>query len=158
LKNRQQGGSVVLKGLLFLWMLLFQGQAYAATAVTQPAATPTSIKWLNYSDAAFDAAKQEHKLVLMITKAKWCPFCQDMMKTLQDPGVVLMVMYNYIPVLVDVDGDAPIARQYKVLNLPTTMVLNSDKKILENFSGFFAPNVYITRLQVYTYKYHQYYQ
>jgi thioredoxin-like negative regulator of GroEL len=140
--------------LFTFFILIWNSCVFSDTPVTPPA----SIKWQTYSDAAFADAKQQHKLVLLFGKATWCPWCQEMTRSFKDPGVATIVMYNFIPVLVDIDADAPIAKQYKILSLPTMIILDGDKKILETFTGFQEPKDLIARLQVVTLKHHNYYQ
>ena len=141
-----------LKICLFIFIVLIQGQAFSANADS------TNIRWQTYSDEAFNQAKEDHKLVLLFAKATWCPWCQQMAVSFKDQGVTLLVNANFIPVLVDIDKDEKIAKQYRILNLPTLIILDGNKKVLETDHGLLQPQDLANKLKAITFKYADAYQ
>lgn len=100
------------------------------------------IHWHDYSKDVFTLAKQEQKPVFMLlTAPSWCYACQlyESRKSLYDPAVIKEINEQFIPVYVDTDKRQDITRQYLQGGWPTTVVLNSDGKLLNSFLGQRSP-------------------
>lgn len=95
------------------------------------------IAWQTWSDSAFTTAKQNQRMVLVYIKADWCHWCQKTSETtLQNASIIKLINSTYVPVRLDIDANADIAQQYGVRELPTFIIMNADKKVLKQFSGY----------------------
>jgi HEAT repeat protein/thioredoxin-related protein len=101
----------------------------AETAATKPT-FHASLK------AASEAASADHSLVLLIFGAEWCAPCKLLKKNtlaapefLEGAGALRIVE-------VDVDADEKTARSFKVIAVPTLVLLTSDGKIVSRRSGY----------------------
>lgn len=113
--------------LALIVMALFQSMAFAAE---------NKIDWQVYNQTIFIKSKQQNKPVLLFVKADWCSHCQKMRETtLLDSGVAKLVNQSFIPVMIDADKDRELAKKYKVTGLPAFIVLNSQEKIVKDFTG-----------------------
>ena len=111
---------------------------YSLTA--NAASSSQNINWQSYSQSAFDQAKKEHHLVLVFAHTDWCPWCNQMKnKTFTDPAVSKLVRSNFIPVSLNTDNEKKIANQYKSVELPTIIILDADKNVIQTFDGYSTP-------------------
>jgi thioredoxin-related protein len=106
-------------------------------AMTISTCFAASVNWQPYSSATFDKAKAQHRNVLLFGKANWCPWCRRMRSsTFTDSSVESLINKHYIPVMIDIDTDADLANQYQIKAVPTIIILNGDKKILDTTTGY----------------------
>ena len=61
--------------------------------------------------------------------------------TLHDSNIVRLINEKYIPVMVDIDRDSDIAVKFKVIELPTLIVLTDQQKIIKTIKGYHAPEM-----------------
>ena len=103
--------------------------AFAADEVSK-------ISWHDYSDKLFVKSEKDKMPILLFVKADWCPHCTKMKETtLQDPAVVKLINESFIPVMIDADANRDLAVKYKVVGLPDFIILDSNKKVIKEFSG-----------------------
>jgi protein disulfide-isomerase len=91
------------------------------------------IDWQSDLSAARDQAGQEKKRVLLYFTAGWCPPCQKMKAgTWKDSAVADVVKQKYVPVMIDVDDQPMVAREYGVQGIPRVEMLteSGDRKLL----------------------------
>jgi thiol-disulfide isomerase/thioredoxin len=104
------------------------GQRPATVAAAPPAhADATLIDWFKGNvDAAFAAAAQQHKPVLLYWGAEWCPPCQQLKATVFQRADFVAKTRLFVPVYLD--GDEPGAQkwgeQFRVTGYPTMLVLS----------------------------------
>jgi len=121
-----------------------------ATAVaTHAAAAAQGIAWHEAAndaqvDAAFAAARDEHKPVFMYWGAKWCPPCNHVKATLFNRQDFIERSRAFVPVYVD--GDSPgaqkIGARFKVSGYPTMVLFNADGKEVTRLPGEVEPARY----------------
>lgn len=100
----------------------------------------TTIPWQTYSKTVLVQAESQHHPILLFAKSKLCQWCKKMVEeTFKDPAIIQLIKDNYVPIMVDVENNIEIARQYKITNLPTLIVLNADHAVITQFSGYLSP-------------------
>lgn len=83
------------------------------------------IRWRDWSEAAFEEAAREDRLVLLDLTATWCHWCHVMDgTTYSDPDVVRTVNEEFVPVRVDIDRRPDISERYNRGGFPTTAFLS----------------------------------
>lgn len=71
------------------------------------------------------------KRLLLIFHTDWCPYCKDLKKDIS-------ILYNkqiYIVCFINTEINKDIARQYKIKNLPTSIIIYNNKE-LSIFKGY----------------------
>jgi uncharacterized protein YyaL (SSP411 family) len=96
-----------------------------------------SIHWQSYSNNVFETAKKSKKLVLLFGKAEWCHWCQLMRSSSYTSSTIIDIVNKYyVPVFVDIDRDSRIADSYGISAVPTTIILNGDRKVIDSTTGY----------------------
>ena len=96
------------------------------------------IQWMEWSDAAFERAKQEDKLLLLDITAVWCHWCHVMDETsYSDSQVIRFLNERFIPVRVEADQRPDVQNRYLSGGWPTTAVLVPTGEVL--WSGTYVP-------------------
>lgn len=108
-----------------------------------------AISWQHYSSRIFSQAKNSGKLILIYGKASWCHYCQQMNGTFSNSGIATIVSNNFIPVKVDIDTDESVAAAYNISSVPTILIVNSDNRVLDTFSGYSDPSTFAGALSDY---------
>lgn len=101
-----------------------------------PVSFSASIAWQSYSSQVFINAKNTDKNILLYGKTTWCHFCKKMNGTLQNSKIVSTINSRFIPVIIDIDNNASIAKQYNITHLPTFIILDANNKIIDSFFGY----------------------
>jgi thiol:disulfide interchange protein len=111
----------------FQWPML-KGTFYKVSGKEAPA---SAVEWRSGLDAALAESAETGKPVLVDFTASWCPPCKVMKHEVwPDAAVAQAVNKNYIPLLVDVDVDAEVARKYGIRGIPTILVLDAKGDVL----------------------------
>ena len=99
-----------------------------------------SVPWKDWSDAAFDQAKVENKLVLVDLSAEWCAYCKKMdATTWQDAKVLAVIEQDYVPIQI-VDEKAPeLAERYRQYGRPAVIIMDAGGKELMRRRGYMKP-------------------
>ncbi len=91
----------------------------------------TKIKWLDWSDEAFERAKTEKKPILLDISAVWCHWCHRLdQDTYSVPDIADYIESNFIPIRVDNDERPDINRRYNMGGWPTTAFLAPDGHVI----------------------------
>ncbi len=98
------------------------------------------IQWFEWSDAAFEQADKEGKLVLLDIGAQWCQFCKKMEQvTYQDPAVIKIIQENYIAIQADIETTQEVHRLYESFGVPGTIVLTPKREEINKRRGYINP-------------------
>lgn len=120
----------VLVALCALALLL--GSAAPAAAFMHHA---SRIRFLEYSPAVFDLARQEGKPVFMLISAVWCYWCKYFEQhTLRTEEVSEYLNRSYLNVFVDYDRRPDLVRKY-VRGIPMVVLFNPDGRVRQSFAG-----------------------
>ncbi len=107
-----------------------------------------AIAWQPWSDAAFAAAKREHKFVIMDLEAVWCHWCHVMDETTyRDPKVISLMGARYVAVRVDQDSRPDLANRYEDYGWPATIVFAADGSEIVRRRGYLNPAEMASMLQ-----------
>ena len=91
----------------------------------------SEICWEEWSDEAFERARNQDKLVLLSIGACWCHWCHVLDRSsYSDPQVVELINDRYVPIRVEADRRPDIQDRYLMGGWPTTAVLTPDARIL----------------------------
>ncbi len=128
-----------LRQLIFLFLF--------SSFFTINAAQAASIQWRDWSEAVFETAKKEHKLVLIYAKFNSCHWCQTMdASTFPNPAVIQLINSRYVPVKVSLEQNLPVGRRYRITQIPTLLILNEHDQVLKRVSGYSTPNEVVREL------------
>jgi hypothetical protein len=120
----------------------------ALAAGTAAAGDGGPIRWEGWSDAAFERAGREGRLVLLDVEAVWCHWCHVMdTTTYRDPEVVKLVESKFVAVKVDQDARPDIANRYEDYGWPATVVFDAKGQELVKFRGYVPPRRMASLLQ-----------
>ena len=98
---------------------------------------------------ALKQAKQENKFVFVDFMATWCGPCKRMMaETFSAPVVSEYFNKKFVNIQIDVDKEKSLAKKYKVTNVPTFVILDSEGKEIGRKSGFMVANRFLHFAQV----------
>ncbi|MFT3787969.1 MAG: thioredoxin family protein [Tepidisphaeraceae bacterium] len=85
----------------------------------------SKVAWQTDFDAALGRARESGKSLLVDFTATWCPPCQVMKHEVwSDDRVAAAANRAYVPVLIDVDANADIARRYGIQTIPSILVVD----------------------------------
>lgn len=132
--------------------LPIQGFLFVAAATMLPqAAYAQGVQWQTDPPAAMQQAIATGRPVLMKFTAEWCGYCRKMEQTtFSDPATAEMVHRDFVPLLIDADEHADIARQLKVSGLPAIVIVAPDMQILERITGYQTSQKLLPKLSVVT--------
>jgi protein disulfide-isomerase len=150
MKHRLNMPVVVLATLAVLSLVGCE-QRTATVAASPAHADAPRIEWFNGDvDAAFAAAAQQHKPVLLYWGAVWCPPCQQLKATVFNRADFVAKTRLFIPVYLD--GDEPGAQkwgeQFRVMGYPTMLVLNPQRVETMRIAGGMDLSQYATILDL----------
>jgi hypothetical protein len=105
------------------------------------------IVWRNDIQSAAREATTCRKPILIMAKAAWCGPCRRMLQqTFSDRSVAARVNAHFVPLLVDADQHAAVIQQLKISAFPTTLILDSNRRIVDRVTGFQSANQMNARL------------
>src|SRR6185369_5343011 len=82
--------------------------SYLRSAMHQP------IRWNEWGEAAFAAAKRENKPILLDIGAVWCHWCHVMdRESYDDPGIATLINQHFIAIKVDRDERPDVDSRYQ---------------------------------------------
>lgn len=110
--------------------------------------SPAPIAWTDWSDAAFQQARSENRLVLLDLGAVWCHWCHVMEETTyKDPRVVELVGSRFVAVRVDQDARPDLSNRYEDYGWPATVIFDASGAELVKFQGYIPPDRMASLLQ-----------
>ena len=135
--------------ILFSLATVFAAESISAKDTATHMSTNSEIQWMTDFDAAKTLAKKESKpMFVVFTGSDWCPWCKKMenqifaTSTFKNAlnGKVIFVKLDY-PRNIAQDPatkkqNKQLAKQYSVNGFPVSLLLSSDGKEIERFSGF----------------------
>lgn len=120
----------VLLSLAVLATITVAGQLH------QNAASGQGVVWRTDLQTAHRESQEMNRPLLITFGADWCGYCERMEKeTLADPVIAQYVNQSFIPVKLDIEKDARIARILEVKRIPCTIALSPQADLLGRMTG-----------------------
>jgi thiol-disulfide isomerase/thioredoxin len=122
--------------------------AFAAAAAWFARSTDAGpIVWHKDIRTALRASVEQDKPLMVMVGAGWCGYCHQMLQqTFPDPALALRVNGQFVPVLLDADGQADIVQKLRVDAMPTVLVISPERKIVARFTGYHTAGQLAARL------------
>ena len=101
-------------------------------------APSNEIKWVNNITSIQGLTKKSSKNTLLFFTGKWCSPCQVMKREIfADNEVENIINSQVVPVMIDIDNPntKEIVKYFKVGTTPTTIIIDSDGKVLDYAVG-----------------------
>lgn len=114
---------------------------WSSLAEAAPAVSATSgadkVHWQKSLRSAQKMALQQNKPMMIVFGANWCSFCRKLNReTLADKRVAGLIEREFIPVYLDFDKEAKIAKVLEVERLPCTVFLTPQADLLLRTEGY----------------------
>ena len=123
--------------LLFIAALVLALTGIVAISQWRAARSVELIPWRTDLASAEAEAGTQHKQVFAYFTATWCGPCQEMKRTTWSDNDVRRAMEKrYIPVKIDIDEHAEVARNFGIEAVPTFIVLSDSGKEGRRQSGY----------------------
>ena len=105
------------------------------------------IKYREYSQQAFDEARQTNKPLVAVFSAAWCYWCKVYdKKVLGKQEVANFINKHFIPVFVDLDQRQDLQHLYANKGIPTTVVFTAKGEEFLSFSGTLSKKAFLSGL------------
>jgi len=110
------------------------------------------LSWESSEETARARAEQEHRPMLIDFTAEWCGACNELSRiTFADPGVMVEAR-RFVAVKVDAteEDDPSVDRlkdRYRVVGLPTVILLGSDGRERTRFTEFVPPEQFLSTIR-----------
>ncbi len=99
-----------------------------------------TIAWQSWSEAVFEQARREGRLVLLDLTAQWCRFCRKMDETTyRDPRVVATIARAYVAVRADEEAFPELGRRYQNFGRPATIIFDAKGREIIKRRGYLRP-------------------
>jgi thiol:disulfide interchange protein DsbD len=145
-------GGVVVKARKALGIVLCTGGAFLLLAgILTPSG---SLSWERSEEVATAKARSEKRPLLIDFTAEWCGACKELaLHTFSDPRVQRRALTaNFVAVQVDATSledpqvDA-VKDKYKVVGLPTVVILDSNGQERKRFTEFVKPEPFLAAIE-----------
>ena len=105
------------------------------------------VPWRQDINTARMEAAQTGRLVLVHFWATWCEPCKRLEKNVfSQPSVAAAIMASYIPVKVDADKNATLAKTFGIRGVPHDVILAPDGRLIESTVSPSTANSYMARM------------
>ena len=112
-----------------------------------PVSSREVIPWRPDLSAAREEASKTHKLVLVDFFATWCGPCKEMARTTWADPKVAAALDGVVPVQIDIDSHADLARQYSIDAVPTLAILDEHGTVIRSQSGGLSSDEFLAWLK-----------
>jgi YHS domain-containing protein/thioredoxin-related protein len=124
---------------LILLLLVVNLQVHSVYAFeTKP--IERTLSWIQDYGEALKAAVEKQRPVWLQFTGPWCPNCHRMDKeSFKNPGVIEQLTKHFITAKISCDDDAELALSFGFTQLPATVLISPDGRILAKLEGFADP-------------------
>lgn len=112
-----------------------------------PASAGEEIKWMSLEAAKVEAQKTG-KPIMISFYTTWCGYCKKLEReTFREPAVIKTLNAYFLPVKLDGDDEAGLARKYLVRGFPTIVFVDAEGKTLLASPGYRPPEHFMGLLK-----------
>jgi len=105
------------------------------------------VAWEPLSQATFDKARRENRLILLDGAAAWCHWCHVMDETTYaDERIVKLLAERFVTIRVDIDERPDIAARYGEWGWPATIILSPEAEEIGKYRGYLPPDEMLAAL------------
>ena len=104
------------------------------------------ITWASNFTSAKNISRESNKNMLIFFTGKWCAPCRIMKREVfTDEEAMKVINSEVVPVIIDIDdpSSSELVNQYKISKTPTTVILDSQEKVLEYVTGKIDKNEFL---------------
>jgi thioredoxin-related protein len=131
---------------LLLALLLLSFAACDTKKTTYERNMGYDIPWEKDLDSAFEKAKKEKKLLIVMAVSDNCQWCEKMKKnTLSNPKVAKQ-LENYVLVMADRETPSEKNQLYPFKHVPIIFFMTHEKETLDELQGYFDPEDFLEYL------------
>lgn len=121
---------------------------FVAAAPPLTESTTKKIQWNGNLKTAHKLAIEQDKPLLIVFGASWCTWCHKLEReALSDKRITAVIERDFIPVHLDFDRDAKVAKILEVERLPCTVILSPQADLLLKHEGYAEYKEYQQALQ-----------
>jgi len=112
----------------------------------------SEVKCFNNVEEALALASKENKNIVLAVSAEWCPYCQKLEKEIfkSDTGEELFKSLICVKVDFDTSYGQKIKRKYRIISLPTVVLLNPEGKEIDRIIGYAGKEWFVNLLKKYS--------
>lgn len=134
--------TVVKKKGGFKWILIVAFIAIFARVIFNPK-KPVELHWFDY-ESGTKLAKEQDKPILIAFYQADKQYCKDMWgDTYKHEASIRFIEANFVPIMVDVDEQPELAKEYEINYYPTHFIKTPDnKKVIKTRRGHDPPRVF----------------
>ncbi|NMC69219.1 MAG: hypothetical protein GYA57_04005 [Myxococcales bacterium] len=121
----------------------------AAAGCPAPPAVPASDRPETALDALLSTARTQDVAALVQVEADWCPTCHQLAREVFEQAADRLPSDRFVAGSIDFDSDEgqAVSVRYRVMGLPTTLLLDPDGHELGRIEGFETVDGYLTELR-----------
>ena len=124
-------------------LLLTLVVALPASAEAKPDAP-----FVEWNEVAFQRARQERRVLLLMVSTSWCHWCHVMKReTYADPAVRVLLRRSFLPIYVDADARPDLAERFRNYRWPATAFLTPTAQPILAIRGYRSPTAFRDLLQ-----------
>ncbi len=113
-------------------------------SVLLPRAAVAQINWQSWSDAAFQRAARENKLIFVDVGTEWCSACNAMKAgSYMDPRVHKLLNKHFIAIHVDAEAEPDIGERYGFWGWPALVFMTPKGKHVHFVRGYMLPKDFV---------------
>ena len=120
------------------------GLAVLIVSVLLPRAAVGQINWQSWSDAAFQRAARENKLIFVDVGTEWCSACNAMKAgSYKDPRVHKLLNKHFVAIHVDAEAEPDIGERYGFWGWPALVFMTPKGKHVHFVRGYMLPKDFV---------------
>ena len=125
----------------FCQQLIGSGMVVGSLSSLVEAGTPTTgsskVQWQKSLKSAQKLAIQQDKPMMIVVGASWCTYCHKLdRETFADKRIATFIEREFIPVHLDFDKEAKVAKILEVERLPCTVFLTPQADLILRTEGY----------------------
>jgi len=132
--------------LLLLLFVLLNFTACESKPSTYERNKGYGIPWEKNLDTAFEKAKKENKILLVMAVSDGCVWCDKMKEKTLSSQKVAEKLKNYVLVMADRETEDERKQLPPFKHVPIIFFMSPEKETLDNLRGYFSPDDFLEYL------------